>query len=109
MISRNISVFGNENLTPQTQLITVEPFSHTWLAARQIVDIIKELSPTGMIQHLDVAAVSLFWNNNRELKQMTTATPRTTPRKNESMFYIFESRSCLNLFTSPIGLRTCSS
>ena len=40
---------------------------------------------------------------------MATAMPRTTPRRKKNLCFIFEFRSCLDLFHAPIGLRTCSS
>ena len=40
---------------------------------------------------------------------MTTATPRTTPRKKMNIYFTVEFRRCLDLLSASIGLRTCSS
>jgi len=36
-------------------------------------------------------------------------TPSTTRRKKRNLYFTFEFRNCLDLFSAPIGLRTCSS
>ena len=40
---------------------------------------------------------------------MTTATPRTTPRKKMNLYFTVEFRRCLDLLNTSIGLRPCSS
>ena len=40
---------------------------------------------------------------------MTTATPRTTPRKKMNLYFTVEFRRCLDLLRASIGLRTSSS